>query len=116
MRRFVVKKRFSDFLSLQSLLIQEMNIFPNVLQKDLLHKVFLGDISTRGVTLATFLNDVHYIFASRGLFSPRLMNFLNIDILKVFVYLFIYVYIICFTTHPFFLDMIVKFKCVCGCI
>jgi hypothetical protein len=110
MRRFVVKKRFSDFLSLQSLLIQEMNIFPNVLQKDLLHKVFLGDISTRGVTLATFLNNVHYIFASRGLFSPRLMNFLNIDILKVFYFILLCV---CFTTHPFFfLDMVVKSKCV----
>lgn len=83
MRRFVVKKRFSDFLALQSLLVKEINIFPNLLVKDVLHKLFLGDINHRGQSLATYLNDIHNIFANHGCYSPRLMHFLNIDVLKV---------------------------------
>jgi len=83
MRRSILKKRFSDFLQLQTDLQNEMHVFPRILEGDITHKFLIGNRVERGNALALFVTTVHSIFAERGLFSPRLLSFLGVDALKV---------------------------------
>jgi hypothetical protein len=83
MRKFVCSKRFSECLALQDELRLGMNVFPRNLQPALAHMVLAGNRHERGREIAIFVTTTHQIFAERGLFSPRLMEFLGIDVTKV---------------------------------
>ena len=58
---------------------------PGVLERDILHKLHLGDKAERGRALARYVNRTHALFAERGTFSPRLLDWLGVDALKVHI-------------------------------
>jgi hypothetical protein len=83
MRRSIVRKRFSEFHAFQEAMLKELPVFPGSLDKDWTHNLLLGDKNSRGFAMANFVSRAHRILADRGLFSPRLLEFLGIDSIKV---------------------------------
>jgi len=127
MRRSLIKRRFSEFLSLQAALAQEvprrlggrgggslpgaacyttislllhlflspfLSLSPPLLWRqvslplaelsgDPAHRLLLGDKRSRGSVLAAYLTAIHASLASRGRFSPRLLAWLGVDVVKV---------------------------------
>lgn len=83
MRKFTIRRRFSEFLELQRELQRECQVQSGILEAGVAHKVLLGNRTARGSALAYFLNSVTNSMAERGLFSPRLMEWLGIDTIRV---------------------------------
>ncbi|KAJ1452346.1 hypothetical protein M885DRAFT_527216 [Pelagophyceae sp. CCMP2097] len=84
-REHVVHKRYSDFKALNAALEAELTMVPGFPQGDALFKVGLGDYHDRGNSLANYANRVHASLGARGVFSPRLLRFLEIDAARVHV-------------------------------
>jgi len=84
-RVHVVRKRYSEFAELNELVSEELLMVPGFPAKDGLFKVGLGDSNARGRALCAFVNRVHASLASRGVFSPRLMEFLGVDAARVHI-------------------------------
>jgi hypothetical protein len=86
MRRSVVRKRFSEFEAFQTEILKEVHVYPGpTVEDDVLFKFFLGDKVARGNAIALFLTRTHQVFKERGLYSPRIMEFLGINVIKVHI-------------------------------
>lgn len=82
-RKWKITKRFSDFMELQERLILEFTTLPETLKKNILYKFGLGLKNHRAAGLATFVNEMHSLMAQKGVFSPRLTQFLGIDVERI---------------------------------
>lgn len=83
-RKWKITKRFSEFMQLQEQLTLEFTTsLPETLKKNILFKFGLGLKNPRAKGLATFVNEMHTLMAQRGVFSPRLTQFLEIDIVRI---------------------------------
>lgn len=84
-RCHLVRKRYSDFYDLNENMADELLMVPGFPPKDALYKVGLADYSERGRALCAYVNRVHASLAARGVFSPRLMDFLGVDAARVHI-------------------------------
>lgn len=82
MRKWIVRRRFSEFIEFQRAVYPEINVLPNILRKDAWFKI-VGDRRERGDTICRFLEQMHENLAGRNMYSPRLMNFLEVDVLRI---------------------------------
>lgn len=83
MRKTFVRKRFKDFIIFQKQIYDEIQMLPCVLRKDPMYKINLGSRRDRADTLCNFLERLHGILGDKNCFSPRLMQFLEIDVVRV---------------------------------
>jgi len=83
MRKYEVTKRYTDFLELHNALTQELLLLPSFPEKSMSHKMLVASPMERGTQLANYVQRVHSSLASKTLFSPRLMEFLEIDFRRV---------------------------------
>mmetsp|Transcript_34227 Transcript_34227/g.79068 ORF Transcript_34227/g.79068 Transcript_34227/m.79068 type:complete len:903 (-) Transcript_34227:177-2885(-) len=83
MRKWTITKRFSDFIQLQKEMYAEVDLLPNILRKDMMFKFQIGDKVARAKGLVLFVEKMHHSLAARGMYSPRLMAFLGVDVLRI---------------------------------
>mmetsp|Transcript_9340 Transcript_9340/g.15671 ORF Transcript_9340/g.15671 Transcript_9340/m.15671 type:complete len:758 (+) Transcript_9340:128-2401(+) len=83
MRITEIRKRYSHFDQLHQELAKEVLILPGFPEKSLLLGLGLGSKKDRGERLAEYVNLVHECLAARGAFSPRLLQFLELDYARV---------------------------------
>jgi hypothetical protein len=83
MRKYQVRKRYSDFVALHREFQKELLLLPSFPEAEIAHKMLMGSRLERGTQLAHYVQRIHDSLASRALFSPRLMDFLNIDFRRV---------------------------------
>ncbi|KAJ8604793.1 hypothetical protein CTAYLR_001064 [Chrysophaeum taylorii] len=83
-RSHVVRRRYSEFYSLNERMSDELLMVPGFPPKDTFFLVF-GNKEARGKALCAYANRVHASLAARGVFSPRLMDFLAIDVSRVHI-------------------------------
>jgi len=84
-RQHFVRRRFSEFKELHARLQKELLVVPGFPAPDLTYKVGLGDYSHRGKALCRYACRVHASLGARGMFSPRLLAFLEIDAARVHI-------------------------------
>ena len=86
MRRSIVRKRFSEFTAFQEQILKEIHVYPAPpVEHNVLFRFFLGDKFARGSAMANFMYLTHQVLKERGLYSPRLMKFLNINVINVHI-------------------------------
>jgi hypothetical protein len=84
-RQHFVRRRFSEFKLLHDKLQKELLVVPGFPAKDVSYKLGLGDYSARGKALCRYACRVHASLGARGMFSPRLLAFLEIDAARVHI-------------------------------
>ena len=84
-RQHFVRRRFSEFKLLHDKLQKELLVVPGFPAADVSYKVGLGDYSARGKALCRYACRVHASLGARGMFSPRLLAFLEIDAAHVHI-------------------------------
>jgi hypothetical protein len=99
LRMHVVKRSMKQFKDLNRMLLRELLMMPGFPgQSELktywgtltaglqsLATLGLGNSDERGRELSNYAMRVHSSLAARGVFSPRLMEFLGIDVARVFI-------------------------------
>ena len=84
-RQHFVRRRFSEFKLLHDKLQKELLVVPGFPSADVSYKVGLGDYAARGKALCRYACRVHASLGARGMFSPRLLAFLEIDAARVHI-------------------------------
>lgn len=84
-RSHFVRKRYMDFYDLNESMADELLMVPGFPPKSFWFKVGFVDYAERGRTLCAYVNRVHASLAARGVFSPRLMDFLGVDAARVHI-------------------------------
>ena len=84
-RQHYVRRRFSEFKLLHDKLQKELLVVPGFPSADVSYKVGLGDYAARGKALCRYACRVHASLGARGMFSPRLLAFLEIDAARVHI-------------------------------
>eukprot|EP00635_Sarcinochrysidales_sp_CCMP3193_P000343 CAMPEP_0118917576 /NCGR_PEP_ID=MMETSP1166-20130328/17404_1 /TAXON_ID=1104430 /ORGANISM="Chrysoreinhardia sp, Strain CCMP3193" /LENGTH=968 /DNA_ID=CAMNT_0006857767 /DNA_START=53 /DNA_END=2959 /DNA_ORIENTATION=+ len=84
-RQHVITKRYSDFQDLNRQLTLEVLMVPGFPEKSFWFKVGFGDWRGRGEALCAYANRVHASLAARGVYSPRLLKFLGVDVSRVHI-------------------------------
>lgn len=84
-RTHVIRKRYREFEEMNELMSVELLMVPGFPPKNALFKVGFGNTVQRGRYLCEFVNRVHSSLAARGVFSPRLLDFLGIDAARVHI-------------------------------
>ena len=84
-RQHYVRRRFSEFKLLHDKLQKELLVVPGFPAKDVSYKLGLGDYAARGKALCRYACRVHASLGARGMFSPRLLAFLEIDAARVHI-------------------------------
>ena len=64
---------------------KELLVVPGFPSADVSYKVGLGDYAARGKALCRYACRVHASLGARGMFSPRLLAFLEIDAARVHI-------------------------------
>ena len=80
-----IRKRYSEFEALNSQLAFELLMVPGFPEKSIWFKFGFGDWHQRGESLCAYANRVHASLAARGVYSPRLLKFLGIDVARVHI-------------------------------
>lgn len=83
MRRHTIEHTYEDVLLLHESLKEEMLALPVFPMATFLQTVGLASRDYMGQQLSEYMQRVHDMLATRGLFSPRLFKFLGIDYEKV---------------------------------
>jgi len=78
-----IKVRYSECEKLHLALMGELLILPGFPEKNILLKFGVGDMAKRAEDLAEYIMNIHECLGARGVFSPRIMEFLQIDYARV---------------------------------
>jgi len=82
-RQHFIRRRYSEFRALHDRLSKELLVVPGFPNGDASYKIGLGDYAARGRALCRYAGRVHASLAARGVFSPRLLAFLEVDAARV---------------------------------
>lgn len=80
-----VKRRYSEFKALNERMTKELLMVPGFPASDALFKMGLGNYDARGRALCRYVSRIHASLGARGMFSPRLLQFLEIDAARVHI-------------------------------
>lgn len=83
MRRYLVEYEYEKFLALHNELSEELLVVPALPVRDALYRVGITDRNEIGSELAKYMMRIHRTLANKGLFSPRLLQFLKIPYQQV---------------------------------
>mmetsp|Transcript_36274 Transcript_36274/g.112244 ORF Transcript_36274/g.112244 Transcript_36274/m.112244 type:complete len:848 (+) Transcript_36274:242-2785(+) len=84
-RQHFIRRRYSEFRALHDRLSKELLVVPGFPNGDASYKIGLGDYAARGRALCRYAGRVHASLAARGVFSPRLLAFLEVDAARVHI-------------------------------
>jgi len=80
-----VRPRYSEFKALNEAVAAELLMVPGFPSRDALFKMGLRNTEQRGVALCRYVNRIHASLGARGMFSPRVLLFLEIDAARVHI-------------------------------
>ncbi|KAG6604527.1 uncharacterized protein IUM83_14113 [Phytophthora cinnamomi] len=82
LRRHVVRRRYSEFLALHSLLETKLPVLPQLPERNWVYALKMPP-AERAQRLASYLQRITTLLATRGVFSLEVMAFLEIDMARV---------------------------------
>lgn len=82
LRRHVVRRRYSEFLALHSLLETTLPVLPQLPERNWVYTLKMPP-AERARRLASYLQRITTLLATRGVFSLEVMAFLEIDVARV---------------------------------
>ncbi|GMF61638.1 unnamed protein product [Phytophthora fragariaefolia] len=82
LRRHVVRRRYSEFLALHMLLEKKLPVLPQLPERNWVYALKMPP-AERARRLASYLQRITTLLATRGVFSLQVMAFLEIDVPRV---------------------------------
>ncbi|GMF20317.1 unnamed protein product [Phytophthora lilii] len=82
LRRHVVRRRYSEFLALHSLLESKLPVLPQLPERNWVYALRMPP-AERARRLGSYLQRITTLLAARGVFSLEVMAFLEIDVARV---------------------------------